>query len=321
MNYQRILIAEDGPDAALSVYDGLERQEHPQVALARARLLPTIERLPALAALTVAAPDFAPTQYELSLESSARKRGKQTLRDKSRELVALDRFLELSTDTETYHAAFLDLAVASDWREDAQGRRRALDDFDASVAENPMTMRTMVSNYGAILFFEVSEKHDGIEYRREGDADFTPISGTVQLPGKVEFERIEARYKDLHGDYIGPFEFVADARYTALEMGKDGLRRTPDRWLALRNFGGSTLVYFTALVVQRCAISKVEYGIDRPVPDTEFVLPACDAGHNAPIRSGTTLHVEAPAKTTYVSVKLTFADGTASRTVRIDKDK
>lgn len=87
--------------------------------------------------------------------------------------------------------------------------------------------------------------------------------------------------------------------------------------------GQEVIVYFTALVTSRAALRAVRYGFDKPVPDREFPLPPVPPDGPVwpqPIGPGTAIYVNGPGKLRFVSVVLTYPDGTTSpvRTFRLD---
>jgi hypothetical protein len=78
------------------------------------------------------------------------------------------------------------------------------------------------------------------------------------------------------------------------------------------------LLYFTHLVSTRCAIAKVDYGLDTQMTPNEFPLTPCDPKDPYNVGDGT-LYIEVPGNTEFASVRLTYKDGTQSETIRIDK--
>ena len=90
------------------------------------------------------------------------------------------------------------------------------------------------------------------------------------------------------------------------------LDQTTDAWVSLRPFGGQTLVYFTQLVTSRTALASVRYGLDTAVPNREFPLPPNANAWPQIIGEQTETYVTAPANLRYVSVQLTYADGSTS---------
>ena len=89
------------------------------------------------------------------------------------------------------------------------------------------------------------------------------------------------------------------------------LDQQSESWLFLRPFDGSVLVYFTQIVTCRAALQAVRYGLDRDVPDRDFPLPP---NQNAwpQLIGQDPVYVRAPASLRFVSVVLTYADGSTS---------
>ena len=93
---------------------------------------------------------------------------------------------------------------------------------------------------------------------------------------------------------------------------------TKNGWLSFRDFDGKLLLYFSHLVSSRCAIDKVAYGIDSDAVPSAVPLQPCNPRDPHNVGDGL-LSIESPANRRYVSVRLTYKDGTTSETVRIDR--
>jgi hypothetical protein len=57
------------------------------------------------------------------------------------------------------------------------------------------------------------------------------------------------------------------------------------------------------------------------VPDREFPLPTCDVEDPMAIPDGATLFLPIDPATSFVSMRLTFADGEVSEVTRIERKK
>ncbi len=89
---------------------------------------------------------------------------------------------------------------------------------------------------------------------------------------------------------------------------------TKANWLAVREWEGQDLVYFTHLESMRCGIQSVRYGINLPEPDTEWVLDICDRTKTNPNEISAEDHLiygTFPLGSVQtISVTLGFDDGT-----------
>jgi hypothetical protein len=72
------------------------------------------------------------------------------------------------------------------------------------------------------------------------------------------------------------------------------------------------LVYYTHLVSYRCAIRQVKIGIDTAVPDKVLQMPPCDMRDPSVIPYGAPLYMKLAPSTQFMSVELTYRDGSVS---------
>jgi hypothetical protein len=316
--YQRILELEDGIAAARTIYAELSMRNPGVVtAWAAARILPRPERAAALERLVVSHPDFAPLHYELSLEHSERVLGTQSLSAKSREKLYLQGFLDRAKG-EAFTRNFADYAFAESWVRDAEARLAKLGDVSAFASEPPLKMTATPSSAGWMVHFQPAEPVKSMEYRVDG-GDWRALEMYFSTPMKAAAIQIEVRYVDPSGALQGPYDFVLEPRKALLEFGKGVLEKMPTVWAAIGEDHNAGYLYFTTIMVYRCAISRVEYGLGTMTPDTEFELPVCDPADPMAIPSDAPLYVAIDPTLPFVSVRLTFADGEVSEIARIDR--
>jgi hypothetical protein len=72
------------------------------------------------------------------------------------------------------------------------------------------------------------------------------------------------------------------------------------------------LVYYTHLMSYRCAIREVRIGIDTAVPDKVLKMPPCDPMDPSAIPSSAQPYMKLAPTTQFVSVELTYRDGSVS---------
>lgn len=316
--YQRILELEDGIDEARKVYAELSiRNPGVVTAWAAARILPRPDRAAALERLVVGHPDFAPIHYDLSLEHSERVLGNQSLSAKSREKLYLQTFLARASG-ESFVSNFADYAVAQAWVQDAEARLVKLADVSAFASEPPLKMTATPSNAGWMIHFQAAEPAKSMEYRVDG-GDWRALEMYFSVPLKATSSQIEVRYVDPSGQLQGPYEFVLDPRKSLIEFGKGVLEKMPSVWAAIGEDHNAGYLYFTTIMVYRCAIRRVEYGLGTSPPDQEYVLPACDPADPMAIPSDVLPLLAIDPELPFVTVRLTFADGEVSEIARIDR--
>ena len=54
------------------------------------------------------------------------------------------------------------------------------------------------------------------------------------------------------------------------------MEMTQGSWVAVREWEGQDLVYFTHLEAMRCGIQSVRFGINLAEPDTDWAMDICD---------------------------------------------
>lgn len=92
------------------------------------------------------------------------------------------------------------------------------------------------------------------------------------------------------------------------------LNATKAHWIAVREFDGHDLVYFTGLESWRCGLSGVKYGINSNTADQVWRLEKCyddDAAPNAMKEEGRLPYITLPlGSVDTVVIKLFYDDGT-----------
>jgi len=91
------------------------------------------------------------------------------------------------------------------------------------------------------------------------------------------------------------------------------LDATKANWIAVREFDGNDLVYFTQLESWRCGLDGVKYGINSDVADQDWELETCyeeDGAPNAMKEEGRLPYITLPLKSVEtVTIELLYDDG------------
>lgn len=336
LRFQSVLRVQEGRAGALEIYRSLSQgRNDPTTLFAEILLEEREERVRRLSAFLDAYPDFSPALYALSQDYSQTRLGQQSAADKARERDLLDRFMTAVEDGR-FLRYYLDQQMAAEQVEDAKTRLAALSFVNPAALANPVRLNAMRSNQGWMLTLAIADraqeifvKLPGSEPRSTGfvSGAVDPSTGApipypaVELPGTAGDTAIEVSYRNIHGEMQGPFS----VRFTpgdALVAGqKDILERFTTGWLAFRDWDGRKLLYFTHLISYRCAIQQVRYALDSDTPDQVFDTGPCDPDNPHAIPSsgpGSTVHIDIPARTAFVSVELFYRDGTRSGVKRFD---
>jgi uncharacterized caspase-like protein len=181
-------------------------------------------------------------------------------------------------------------------------------------------------NGGWTVVFSIADPTLGISWRMGGAGDFRETgfldtldprtrkrmpNPSIELAADAPAATIEVRYIDASGDMQGPFPIKFDPEAALLRDQRKILDMTATSWLSFREFNG-LLVYYTPLMSYRCAIREVRIGIDSAVPDKVLKMPPCDPKDPSAIPASATPYLKLPPTTQFISVELTYRDGSLS---------
>jgi hypothetical protein len=181
-------------------------------------------------------------------------------------------------------------------------------------------------NGGWTVVFSIADPTLGISWRMGNSGDFRETgfldaldprtrkrmpNPSIELDADAPATTIEVRYIDASGEMQGPFPIRFDPETALLHDQRKILDMTATSWLSFREFNG-LLVYYTHLMSYRCAIREVRIGIDSAVPDKVLKLPPCDPRDPNAIPANTQPYLKLAPTTQFVSVELTYRDGSVS---------
>lgn len=110
-----------------------------------------------------------------------------------------------------------------------------------------------------------------------------------------------------------PAAALAENFTTAAEI-KPILDATRANWIAVREFDGKDLLYFTQLLSWRCGLSEIHYGLNGAAPDTVWPMEPCydaEPQPNALKMEGAEIFLTAPLGSIQtISISVTYDDGT-----------
>jgi hypothetical protein len=181
-------------------------------------------------------------------------------------------------------------------------------------------------NGGWTVVFSIADPTLGISWRMGDSGDFRETgfldtldprtrkrmpNPSIELASDAPAATIQVRYVDASGEMQGPFPIRFDPEAALLRDQRKILDMTATSWLSFRDFNG-LLVYYTHLVSYRCAIREVRIGIDSAMPDKVLKMPPCDMRDPNAIPTGAQLYMKLPPTTQFMSVELTYRDGSVS---------
>jgi len=181
-------------------------------------------------------------------------------------------------------------------------------------------------NGGWSVTFSFADPTIGISWRMAGNGDFRETgfmdtldprtrkrmpNPSIELPVDAQAGTIEVRYVDASGDMQGPFPIKFDPEAALVRDYRKILDMTATSWLSFREFNG-LLVYYSHLISYRCAIREARIGIDTAVPNQVLKMPPCDMRDPLADPSRSMLYQKLPPTTQFMSVELTYRDGSVS---------
>jgi hypothetical protein len=134
---------------------------------------------------------------------------------------------------------------------------------------------------------------------------------SIELSADTPASTIEIRYVDASGEMQGPFPIKFDPEAALIRDQRKILDMTATSWLSFREFNG-LLVYYTHLMSYRCAIRELRIGLDTAVPDRVLKMPPCNPRDPSAIPSSAQPYLKLVPTTQFVSVELTYSDGSVS---------
>jgi hypothetical protein len=181
-------------------------------------------------------------------------------------------------------------------------------------------------NGGWTVVFSIADPTLGISWRMGDSGDFRETgfmdtldprtrkrmpNPSIELAADAPAATIQVRYVDVSGELQGPFPIKFDPEAALIHDQRKILDMTATSWLAFREFNG-LLVYYTHLMSYRCAIREVRVGIDTSVPDKVLKMPPCDPRDPSVIPRDAQPYLKLAPSTQFVSVELTYRDGSVS---------
>jgi hypothetical protein len=225
---------------------------------------------------------------------------------------------------------FFDQQLSALQVQDAEQRMKALSIVDEQAMDNPVKINAIRSNQSWMISISIADQANEIFVAHSGNAPKSTgfMAGTIsqttgkplpypliELPAHAEKTLLGISYQDIHGKMQGPFEIDFDPEMALVAGQKDLLERLSQSWLAYGEYDGGKIVYFTALLSYRCALTEIKYSFGNDELDQSFPLDPCDPTnpHAVTAKNGVpTIFVAVPKGTEFTAVQLSYKDGTQS---------
>ena len=112
-----------------------------------------------------------------------------------------------------------------------------------------------------------------------------------------------------------PEDQTPTGKFTTATEVKPILGMTQANWVAVREFNGEDLVYFTHLLAWRCGLWDIQYGLNGQAPTETFPMEPCNEGTATPnaltqVEDFLPYIVAPLGSVERVTVRLTYDDGT-----------
>lgn len=107
-------------------------------------------------------------------------------------------------------------------------------------------------------------------------------------------------------------QIVAAQQFTTAPEVRPILQATKGAWVAVREYDGQDLVYFTQLLSWRCGLSEIRYGLNGAPAETLFPMEPCYEGTATPnaVKSDD-IYLRAPLGSVQgIALQITYDDGT-----------
>lgn len=337
LDYQMMLKIQEGSEGTKEIYRYMVAKNKESLVLQFVwpLLLNQEQRIKKLEEFALKYPDFAPAFYQLSLEYSEEKVGEQTLADKKQEKSYLRKFVELDNKG-LFLKYFLDKKVASEYREEAANRLKALEFIADAVLEAPVMFEATTRNNAWIIDFKIADTIHVKEvfYKMEENDEFeslgfldsrNPDTGEplprMQVTGlKLEHGNypIWVKYLDIKNTEYGPFKLEFDTKKTLINNSKEALNNNKE-WLRFSDpkdsMPGRHIISFERLTIHRHVLKDINYSLDNENLDKSFAFtPSTELSPD----EGEPFMTTVPSSTKWVMVKLSFIDGSELEARKFD---
>ncbi len=329
--YASLLKAQEGLIGAREIMADIARRnpENKAANMISATLAPAPQREAALRPLVSGDGAFAPAWFELAALTSADRLGTQSLTDKRAERDALRAFSEADEKGGVYRW-YLEKDTVEAIRESARRRLALLNSQNLDIA--PVSVSAQPSNDSWTISIVTMEPATAFRYRVEGGEIrstgqldmISPQTGQKMarpffgLPLGTEEATVDIWYDNRNGEEQGPFPITFSAAEAFVTFTRNILEGVTSKWIEDRAWDDAQLVYFSHLVSYRCGLSAIRYGVETAELTESFPMQPCNPKDPYSVGENQEIYLRFAKPVSYMSVQLTYADGSLSELRRFD---
>lgn len=331
LQFVSLLKAREGVQSARATYNTMPGNRElvgRKLALA---MLESDNQVESLEQLISTHPECSPAFYLLSQHFDAESKKDVTLSQRRRHRELLHRFVSLHEQGQVL-PYFLDQSIPAEQLEKAQRKLKEL--MESAAAPDHVPVRLMMANQRGPnwkIGVAIEEKVTEILWSVGDDVDFVstgPAPGMItdkpranpffSVPSRDLLAlgpeaRVNVKYKNLMGEMQGPYalEFNPKAQQSSNQLRM--LRANQHSWA---RFKGDKLMFRVFLMEDTSMIQAVHYSFDDDNPKLNMPVPKGQFG----AKNADEFYLPVKETVEFVSMRLTYKDGTASKVVKIYRE-
>ncbi len=337
LNFVEQLKIREGTEGARAVYNAMPGDRASVGRKLALAMLESDDRISdALEQVVAEHPDSAPAIYLLSQQFSPETNERKTLSDSRRQRELLHQFVSLHEQGQLSQH-FLDQRIPAGQLEKATRRLKEISVSAAAANHVPVRLNSannirgywrigvLVDEFAEEIFwaigdtgeFESTGPASGVISAARGNGKLRPSPffavSNRQLTESADDLKIYVKYTDSKGEMQGPFALDFDPVAAAIE---DKKRIVKDKPLSWASFKQNKLLFGVFKMHANSIIEAVHYGLNDKEPTLSMPVPEEEFG----LSNLSDFELPVESDVDFVTLQVTFKDGTLSKVVRIDRE-